>query len=92
MKRIQHHQISFTKNDMETSLGGKHKGGGRATKTNSKQFLKRVIGTYISIITLNVNGLNALTKNQRLDKCIQNNTHIYAAFKRSTSDLWTCED
>ena len=28
--------------------------------------IKRVIGSYISIITLNVNGLNALTKRHRL--------------------------
>ena len=28
-------------------------------------------GTYISIITLNVNGLNALTKRQRQDEWIQ---------------------
>ena len=30
-----------------------------------------VTGTYISIITLNVNGLNALTKRQRQDEWIQ---------------------
>ena len=30
------------------------------------------IGTYISIITLNVNGLNALTKRHRLAEWIQN--------------------
>ena len=30
-----------------------------------------VIGTYISIITLNVNGLNAPTKKHRLAECIQ---------------------
>ena len=35
------------------------------------------IGTYISIITLNVNGLNALTKRQRQDEWIQkHNPHI----------------
>ena len=30
-----------------------------------------VIGTYILIITLNVNGLNATTKRHRLAECIQ---------------------
>ena len=30
-----------------------------------------VIGTYISIITLNINGLNAPTKRHRLAECIQ---------------------
>ena len=29
------------------------------------------IGTYISIITFNVNGLNSLTKRHRLAECIQ---------------------
>ena len=28
-------------------------------------------GSYLSIITINVNGLNAPTKRQRLDECIQ---------------------
>ena len=36
-----------------------------------KTIKKMVIGTYISIITLNVNGLNAPTKRHRLAECIQ---------------------
>ena len=35
------------------------------------------IGTYISIIPLNVNGLNAPTKRQRMAEWIKNKTHIY---------------
>ena len=52
------------------------------------------IGTYISIITLNVNGLNVPTK---WIKCstgwlngYKNKTHIYAVYKKPTSDLKTC--
>ena len=45
------------------------------------------IGTYISIITLNVNGINAPTKRHRLTEWIQNETHIYAVYKKPTSDL-----
>ena len=41
-----------------------------------------VIGTYISIITLNVNGLNASTKRHKLTKWIQKQDHIYAVFTR----------
>ena len=41
-----------------------------ATKTNTKQ-LKMAIRTYISIITLNVNGLNATTKRHWLAEWIQ---------------------
>ena len=42
-----------------------------------------VIGTYISIITLNVNGLNAPTKRHRLAEWIQKQ-HLYIC--RSTRD------
>ena len=41
------------------------------TKTNPKQLRKWYIGTYISIITLNVNRLNAPTKRHRLAEWIQ---------------------
>ena len=49
-------------------------------------------GTFISIITLNVNGLNAPTKRHRLTEWIQNETHIYAVYKKPTSDLKTKSD
>ena len=48
-----------------------------------------VIGTYISIITLNVNGLNAPTQSTGLLNGYKNKTHIYAVYKRLTSDLGT---
>ena len=51
-----------------------------------------VIGTYISIIILNVNGLNAPTKRYRLAEWIKNKTHIYAVYKRPTSDLGAHRD
>ena len=44
------------------------------------------IGTYISMITLKVNGLNAKTKRYRLDNGYKNKTHIYAIYKKPTSD------
>ena len=50
---------------------------------------KMAIGTYISIITLNVNGLNAPTKRHRLAEWIQKQDHIYAVYKKATSDLKT---
>ena len=53
------------------------------------------IGTYMSIITLNVNGLNAPTQRHRLAEWMQK--HIYAVYKKPTSDLkthidWKWED
>ena len=56
------------------------------------------IGTYISIITLNVNRLNASSKRYRLAEWIQKqDPHIYAVYKKLTSDLkthigWKWED
>ena len=56
------------------------------------------IGTYISIITLNVNGLNASTKRHRLAEWIQKqDPYTYAVHKKPTSDLkihtdWKWED
>ena len=56
------------------------------------------IGTYISIITLNVNRLNVPAKQHRLDEWIQKrDPYIYAVYKQPTSDLkihiaWKWED
>ena len=45
------------------------------------------IGTYISIIALNVNGLNAPTKRHRLTEWIQKQRPIYiAVYNKPTSD------
>ena len=51
-----------------------------------------VIGTYISIITLNVNGLKAPNKRHRLAEWIQKPDRIYAVYKRPTSELGTHTD
>ena len=52
-----------------------------------------VIGTHILMITLNVNGLNAPTKRNRLAEWIQKqDIYIYAVYKRPTSDLGTHRD
>ena len=51
------------------------------------------VGSYTSIIILSVNGLNAPTKRHRLAGWIKKNkTHIYAVYKRPTSNIWTLSD
>ena len=61
---------------------------------NQPQTIKKMaIGTYISIITFNINGLKAPTKRQSLAEWIQNKkTHKYDVYKKSTSDLKTHKD
>ena len=44
------------------------------------------IGTYISIITLNVNGFKSFNQKTQTGK---NKTHIYAVYKKPISDLKT---
>ena len=66
LKRIQHHQTSFTTNAKGTSLGKKHKRRKIPTENKSQTIKKMVTESYILIITLNVNWLNAPTKKYRL--------------------------
>ena len=47
---------------------------------------KIVVSLYLSIITLNVNELNANIR-CRLADWIKNKTHIYVAYKRLISDI-----
>ena len=61
-------------------------------KNKPKTIKKMGIGTDISLITLNVNGLNAPTKRHRLAEWTKNTTRIYAVYKRPTSDLRTYTD
>ena len=57
-----------------------------------KTFKKMVIGTYISIITLNENGLMLQPKDIDWLNGYKNKTRIYAVYKRPTSDLGTHTD
>ena len=50
------------------------------------------MGSYLSIITLNVNGLNAPTKDKDWPSGYKNKTPIYAAYKRPTSKQGTHTD
>ena len=58
---------------------------------NQPQTIKK-IGTYISIIILKVNGLNAPTKDTDWLNGYKNKTHIYAVYKKPTSDFKTHTD
>ena len=66
VKRSQHHQTNVTTDAKGTSLGRKHKRRKRPTENKPQTIKKMVIGSYISINTLNVNGLNAPIKRHRL--------------------------
>ena len=48
--------------------------------------------SYISIITLNVNGLNAPTKDKDWLNGYKNKTPIYVVYKRPTSKQGTYKD
>jgi len=86
-KRIHHHQMSFTTNSKGTSLGRKLKRRKRPTENKPQTIKKTVIGSYILIITLNANRLNAPTKRHRLPGWMKTCTslHLYLP----TSLCWT---
>ena len=50
---------------------------------------KMAIGTYMSVIILNINGLKAPTKDTDWLNGYKNKIHIYAVYKKPTSDLKT---
>ena len=56
--------MSFTTNAKGPSLGRKHKRRKRPTENKPKTIKKTVRGSYISIITLDVNGLNAIKRHR----------------------------
>ena len=59
-------------------------------KNQPQTIKKMVIETYVSIITLNVNGLNGPTKRHRLAEWIQKqDPYAYAVYKKHTSDVKT---
>ena len=67
----------------------KKKKRGREEKRPSKTNPQMAIATYISIFSLNVNGLNAPPKRYTLVGWIQKQTHMCAVYQRPTSDLET---
>ena len=51
------------------------------------------LNPYLSIITLNVNGLNAPTKRHRVSEWIKKNkTYLFSVYKRLILDLRTPSD
>ena len=58
-------------------------------KLEPKTIKKTVTGSYLSIITLNVNGLNVPTKRQDWLNGYKNKTPIYVVYKRPTSKRGT---
>ena len=70
-KRIQHHQTSSTTNAKRNFSKWETEEKKRTYKNKPKTTKKMVIGTYISIITLNANGPNAPTRRNRLAEWIQ---------------------
>ena len=91
-KRIQNHLTSFT-NVKRTSLGRKHREGKDLPIENKPKAIKKIgIGSYILIITLNVNGLNAQPKDIDLLRWIQKQDPYICHPEEPTSDLGTSTD
>ena len=85
---MHYHQASFTTNVKWIYKVKKYEK--EKDLQNQPETIKKMeIGTYISIIILNVNGLNAPTKDTDWLNRYKNKTHIYVVYKKPTSDLKT---
>ena len=82
-------QLKYNTKDSHQTRRGEKKGRKNSNKNKSTAINKMAIRTYTSIITLNVNGLNAPAKDIEWLNEYKNTTHIYAVFKRPTSLLGT---
>ena len=63
VKRIQYHQTSFITNVTGTYIVKKYNRRKKDLQNQTQTIKKVAIGTYIPIVTLNVNGLNVPKKN-----------------------------
>ena len=61
-------------------------------KLKSKTMKETAMGSYLSIITLNVNGLKAHPKDKDWLNGYKNKTPIYAVYRRPTSKQGTHTD
>ena len=84
-------QLKYNTKDTHqtTRKGNRRREEKKTNKTKFKAVNKMAVRTYISLITLNVNGLNAATKNIDWLNGFKSKTHMYAVFKRHTSVLGT---
>ena len=81
VKRIQHHQTSSSTNVKETSILRKYK---KKRPTKLTQIIKQMtVGSYISLITWNVNGLNSPSKRHKLAEDTKANSKV-AGYKINT--------
>ena len=73
---------------------GKHyKGQEDITRNTKSTGNTMVLNSYLSIITLNVNGLNAQIKRHRVEEWMKKNKiYLYDAYKRLILDLRTPAD
>ena len=94
VKKIQHHQTSLETNIKGTYIASKYKRKEtHKTNKNKPKIIKKMpIGTYVSIITLNVNGLNAPTKRHKLDECIQKQDPYICCLQETHSTYRLKED
>ena len=86
---IKKNQSKHNAKDSHQTTRDQEKERKKTIKTISKTVNKIAIRTYISIIILNVNGLNAPTKRHRLDEWIQKQDPYVCCVQETHSVLGT---
>ena len=89
-KRIHFHQTSSARDAKGRVCFKKRKK--RVREREEHRYEKMAINNYLSIITLNVNGLNAPIKRNRIGEWIRKHDRTYAAYKKPISGQKTYTD
>ena len=82
---IHHHSTSRTRDPKRDSVSEMFQGPQSTrdiTISMKPTDITMTLNPYLSIITLNVNGLNAPTKRHRVGEWIKNKTHLFAVYRR----------
>ena len=75
------------------TTGRKHwQGSANTTRNSNSTSNTMAITSYLSVLTLNVNGLNAPIKTHRVTEWVRKEGHPYAAYKGPALDLKTPSD
>lgn len=89
IRKINYHEKhQLTKSRQE--VGGEEGNNGNTIQPENNNMA--LISPYISIITLNINGLDSSVIKYRVAGWIKNKTQLYTAYKGFTSALWTILD
>lgn len=91
-KKIMREACKYNTEDKSSNCKGRKNDSKQRGTPKKQKTTKIAVNKCLSIITLNVTGLNSPIKGQSSSMHKRTKTHLYAAYKRLTSDIRTHTD